>query len=90
MIVDISTGELTVERVWFDATCGRLFIQAGGYVNGIAFDQIPDSDFESSAPVTAFTVGQSGTVIVCRHRDGNETWLPVDMWQPGGFSGKVD
>jgi len=86
MNVDISWDELTAERVWFDASCGKLFVQSGDFVNGIEFARIPDDDFESSAPVKRFSVAQSGSVIVCHHKDGQETWLPVDMWLPGGFT----
>ncbi len=86
MTVDISWDELVAERVWFDASCGRLFIQAGEFVNGIEFAKIPDTDFESSAPVKSFSIGQSGSVVVCLHRDAEETWLPVDLWLPDGFT----
>jgi hypothetical protein len=86
MNVDISWDELTAERVWFDASCGKLFVQAGDFVNGLDFMRIPDADFESTAPVRSFSIGQSGSVIICHHRDGAETWLPVDMWLPGSFT----
>jgi hypothetical protein len=86
MNVDISWYELVADRVWFDASCGKLFIQAGEFVNGIPFDQIPDEDFESATPVRSFGIGQSGSVIVCHHKDDKETWLPVDMWLPHGFA----
>ena len=86
MNVDISWDELIAERVWFDASCGKLFLQAGDFVNAIEFTKIPDADFESSAPVKSFSIGQSGSVVVCHHRDGVETWLPVDMWLPEGFT----
>ena len=86
MNVDISWAELVAERVWFDASCGRLFVQAGDFVNGIEFAKLPDADFESSEPVKSFSIGQSGGVVVCHHRDGKETWLPVDMWLPEGFT----
>lgn len=89
MNVDISWDELVAERVWFDASCGRLFVQAGDFVNGIEFAKIPDADFESSASVKSFSIGQSGSVVVCHHRDGKETWLPVDMWLPEGFTPKA-
>ena len=86
MNVDISWEELVAERVWFDASCGKLFLQAGDFVNAIEFTKIPDSDFESRAPVRSFSIAQSGSVVVCHHRDGVETWLPVDMWLPEGFA----
>ena len=74
------------DRVWYDASSGKLFIQARDYVNGIEFSAIPDSDFDSTSPVRSFSLGQSGSVVVCRHENGKETWLPVDMWEPGGFT----
>jgi len=86
MNVDISWNELAAERVWFDASCGRLFLQAGDFVNAITLAEIPDADFESSAPIKSFSLGQSGSVVVCHHRDGKDTWLPVDMWLPEGFT----
>ena len=86
MNVDITWNELTAERVWFDTSCGKLFIQGGEFVNAIDFARIPDEDFESTAPVKSFTLGQSGTVVICHHKDRKETWLPVDMWMTGGFT----
>lgn len=88
MNVDILWTELKAKRVWFDASCGKLFVQAGDFVNAIDFARIPDEDFESVSPVKSFSIGQNGSVIICHHRDSAETWLPVDMWLPGGFSGK--
>lgn len=85
MNVDISPDEILAERVWFDATTGRLFIQCGAFVNGIDFAKIPDADFESATEVGSFSIGQSGGVVICHHKDGVETWLPLDMWLPGGF-----
>lgn len=85
MNVDISFDNLIAERAWFDGSCNRLFIQAGDYVNGIEFGKISDDDFESASPVVGFSVGQSGSVVICRHKDGEETWLPVDMWAPSAF-----
>ena len=82
MRVDISVDELVLDRVWYDATTGKLFVQAGDFVNGIDFGSIPDCDFESLSPVKAFSAGQNGSVVVCRHHDGAETWLPADMWLP--------
>lgn len=74
------------DAVWFDATSGRLFIRAKDFVNGIDLSRVPDEDFESKAPIRSFSQGQSGAVVVCHHTDGAETWLPVDMWEPGGFT----
>ena len=85
MNVVILTEELVLERVWFDASTGRLCVQAGDFVNSLEFARIPDADFESASPVKSFSIGQSGAVVVCHHRDGAETWLPADMWMPDGF-----
>jgi len=27
-----------------------------------------------------------GSVVICRHQDGKETWLPADLWLPGAFT----
>lgn len=86
MTVDYSNAELVADRVWFDAASGRLCLQAGDYVNGIEFARLPNEDFESASPVISFSLGQQGSVVVCRHRDGAETWLPVDLWLPEGFT----
>lgn len=86
MNVDFSLAELVAERVWYDASSGKLYVQAHDFVNGIPFQTIPDKDFESSTPVRSFSLGQNGSVIVCHHGDGQETWLPVDMWLPDGLA----
>jgi hypothetical protein len=49
-------------------------------VYGLDFASIPDHDFESQSPVARFSIGQSGSVVVCHHADGTETWLPGDLW----------
>jgi hypothetical protein len=86
MTVDISSAELVADRVWYDVTSGKLLIQAGEFVNGIDFAKIPDADFESATPVVSFCIAQGGSIVVCRHKDDAETWLPVDMWLPAGFT----
>lgn len=88
MKVDFSIEINVADKVWFDASCGKLFIQARDYVNGIKFSEIADEDFESNSPVTSFSLGYSGSMVICHHKDGEETWLPVDMWEPGGFTPK--
>jgi hypothetical protein len=88
MNVDFSAVKLAPERVWYDVPSGRLCISAGDYQNSIDLFAIPDRDFESTAPVIRFSIGQTGSVVVCHHRDGAETWLPVDLWLPGGFKPK--
>ena len=86
MNVVFTPEDLRIERVWFDATTSRLCVQAGEFVRSIDFACIPNDDFESLAPVNAFSLGQTGSVVVCRHIDGAETWLPSDLWVPGGFT----
>jgi hypothetical protein len=78
-------GTVAAMGVWYDSLTGLLSVDIAGVVYSIDFAQIPDDDFESKAPVIAFATGCEGAVVVCRHRDGKETWLPVDMWLPGGF-----
>ena len=84
MNVDISAEQLRAGKVWFDASTGRLCVEAAGFVNGIEFSRIPEGDFESVTPVSSFAVGHQGATIICRHKDGKETWLPINLWQPGG------
>ena len=86
MNVDISIENLRAERVWYDVSTQKLFIQAKDFVNAIPFAAIPEDDFESRSSVTSFSIGQNGATVICRHKDGAETWLPVDMWLPGGFT----
>ncbi len=86
MNVDISLAEPVATRVWFEFKSLLLFVEINSIVTGIEFQLIPESDFESSTPVTKFELGYEGTVVICHHRDGSETWLPVDMWLPGGFT----
>lgn len=86
MNVDISLAEPVATRVWFDVSLSRLFVEINGIVTSIDFRLIPEDDFESAAPVTKFALGYEGTVVICHHHDGAETWLPVDMWLPGGFT----
>ena len=74
------------DYVWFDPKSGELHAVIAGIDRAIPLGSIPDDDFESSAPVAAFSLGAEGAVIVCRHTDGAETWLPADMWLPGGFT----
>ncbi len=85
MNVDFSAADLVAEKVWYDASTGRLCLAAGGYQNGIMLAQIPDADFESATPIARFSLGQKGSVVVCHHKDGTETWLPVDLWLPEAF-----
>jgi hypothetical protein len=73
-------------HVWFEVTSVRLFVEINGVVTHIDFRLLPADDFESAAPVTKFTLGCEGAVVICHHGDGEETWLPVDLWLPGGFT----
>jgi hypothetical protein len=89
MKVDISIDELRADRVWYDASTKKLFVQARDFVNGIAFDTLAKGekgDFESQSPVVSFSLGHQGATVICHHKDGRETWLPADMWLPGGFT----
>lgn len=86
MNVALSDNKLAVDRIWYDASSGKLYIQSGSYVNGIRFADIADADFESSTPVVRFSVHSLREMVICHHADGQETWLPVDMWLPDGFT----
>jgi hypothetical protein len=86
MNVDISIEELRAERVWYDASTKKLFVQAKDFVNGIEFSSIAEDDFESASPVISFSIGHQGATVICHHKDGKATWLPTDMWLPDGFS----
>ena len=81
-----SVAEPVATRFWFDAKARALQVEISGIVESIDFEQIPEEDFESSAPIVKFALGNQGSVVVCHHQDGEATWLPVDMWLPGGFT----
>lgn len=85
MNVAIGTEEAVAAGVWYDSQTGLLSVDLSGVLCSIEFARLPDDDFESRSPVVGFAIGCDGTVVVCRHKDGAETWLPVDMWRPGGF-----
>ncbi len=86
MNVDISLAEPVATKVWFDSRSKFISVEIDGIVSSIDFEQIPEEDFESVLQIIKFDLGNEGTVVVCHHRDGVETWLPVDMWLPGGFT----
>jgi hypothetical protein len=86
MLVDVSLAEPVATHVWFEPRTMLLSVEINGIVESIDFRQIPPEDFESTAPIVKFGMGQGGSVVVCHHHDGEETWLPVDMWLPGGFT----
>jgi hypothetical protein len=89
MNVDFSGVELVADRVWYDVHSDRLYLQAGGIQSSILLRNIPDHDFESTAPLIGFSIGQSGSVVVCHHRDGKDTWLPVDLWLPANIGASI-
>jgi hypothetical protein len=89
MNVAIGSEEKIATRVWYDTHTGLLMVDMAGVVYPLEFSRIPDDDFESSSPVVGFSIGSEGSVVVCRHADNAETWLPVDMWLPGGFHGRT-
>lgn len=76
-------------RVWYDTATGLLYVLFDSIARAIALDRIPPSDFESQSDIERFSLGRKGAVVVCHHTDGEETWLPVDMWLPGGFTPPV-
>lgn len=86
MLVDISLAEPIATRVWFEQRTKLLSVEINGIVESINFGDILQEDFESTTPIVKFALGQEGSVVICYHRDGEETWLPVDMWLPGGFT----
>ena len=81
-----SRSYATATRLWFDRTSGRLFVEFDGIVESIELARIPEADFESPVAITSLNLGCEGSVVVCLHADGAATWLPVDLWQPGGFT----
>lgn len=86
MIVDISLAEPVAARVWFEPRTMLLSVEINSIVESIDFRLMPPEDFESAAPIIKFELGQQGAVVLCHHQDGETTWLPVDMWLPGGFT----
>ena len=89
MLVDISLTEPVADRVWFEPRTMLLSVEINGSVESIDFRLLPPEDFESPAPIIKFELGQQGAVVLCHHQDGETTWLPVDMWLPGGFTPPV-
>lgn len=87
MNVVLKTDPVALDRVWFDPPDGQVHAEIAEIDHSLPLKKIPDEDFESSAPIIAFETACSKTVVVCRHQDGKETWLPAaDMWLPGGFT----
>ena len=71
-----------VEQVSFDPRSNEIHALIAGIDFAFPFSNIPEEDFESASPIIGFAIGCEGTVVVCKHRDGSETWLPADMWLP--------
>jgi hypothetical protein len=85
MNVVCKTQDIRLNHAWFEAERDALHVEIDGVDRSILFSRIPDDDFESSASVCSFHVGMNGSVVVCTHQDGVETWLPADLWLDGGF-----
>ena len=71
-----------VEQVSFDPRSNEIHALIAGIEFAFPFSNIPEEDFESASPIIGFAIGCEGTVVVCKHRDGSETWLPADKWLP--------
>jgi hypothetical protein len=71
-----------VEQVSFDPRSNEIHALIAGIEFAFPLSNIPEEDFESASPIIGFAIGCEGTVVVCNHRDGSETWLPADMWLP--------
>ena len=71
-----------VEQVSFDPRSNEIHALIAGIEFAFPLSEIPEEDFESASPIIGFAIGCEGTVVVCKHRDGSETWLPADMWLP--------
>ena len=71
-----------VEQVSFDSRSNEIHALIAGIEFAFPLSNIPEEDFESTSPIIGFAIGCEGTVVVCKHRDGSETWLPADMWLP--------
>jgi hypothetical protein len=71
-----------VEQVAFDPRSNEIHALIAGIEFAFPLSEIPEEDFESASPIIGFAIGCEGAVVVCKHRDGSETWLPADMWLP--------
>ena len=71
-----------VEQVSFDPRSNEIHALIAGIEFAFPLSEIPEEDFESASPIVGFAIGCGGAVVVCKHRDGSETWLPADMWLP--------
>jgi len=83
----LKTDPVALDRVWFDPPDGQIHAEIAELDDSLPLKKIPDEDFESSTPIITFETACSKTVVVYRHQDGKETWLPAaDMWLSGGFT----
>ena len=71
-----------VEQVSFDPRSNEIHTLIAGIEFTFPLSEIPEEDFESATPIVGFAIGCEGAIVVCKHRDGSETWLPADMWLP--------
>jgi hypothetical protein len=71
-----------VEQVSFDPRSNEIHTLIAGIEFAFPLSEIPEEDFESASPIVGFAIGCEGAIVVCKHRDGSETWLPADMWLP--------
>ena len=71
-----------VEQVSFDPRSNEIHTLIAGIEFAFPLSEIPEEDFESATPIVGFAIGCEGAIVVCKHRDGSETWLPADMWLP--------
>ena len=71
-----------VEQVSFDPRSNEIHTLIAGIEFAFPLSEIPEEDFESASPIVGFAIGCEGAVVICKHRDGSETWLPADMWLP--------
>jgi DNA-binding XRE family transcriptional regulator len=76
------------EAVWFDDRTGLLSVRFGTIVRSIPLFAIDIKDFDSPEEIERFSIINEGDTVVCHHADGEESWLPTDMWEPGGFTPK--
>jgi hypothetical protein len=66
----------------FDPRSNEIHALIAGIEFAVPLSEIPEEDFESASPIIGFAIRCEGAVVVCKHRDGSETWVPADMWLP--------
>jgi len=72
--------------VRFETWSNKLIVNFNGIERFIDFSKLDDSSWDSQFPIVSFEIIYNGVIVECRHEDGNTTLLPVDMWEPGGFT----